>query len=437
MPTHQDFSRGFPALPSDSTSKQRVLVWVDADETGRTTSSDRRARCVRGQTTHTQRQRNVCLRPLHGFTLVELLVVIAIIGTLVGLLLPAVQAAREAARMASCKNNLKQVGIAVHNFHDARKGFPPLATGLVSNGTNYGGIAFWGLIMPYCEEMAAVANVKWDEGVATSSSANGGNAARFANWQAFSTSYPSYMICPTRGFRTTIMNSPSNKFPAGDYGIITLIGNAANVQDVPYLNCYQMNNATSTATPRGSAYACVPQWGSMSFETATGIGFGALSLAMGPTNASGIVTHTSGASASEAAYGGWYPRSSVKHVPDGLSKTAILAEKHLWSGELGRGGCWSGTDRSACGTAGKDDAQLMIAFAGGANRMWVNPERGGIARGAGEVSTNTTLGSWHAGVCNFLMADGAVRTVNANIDDTTLTNLGDRRDGQLLNTESL
>ena len=95
----------------------------------------------------------------YGFTLVELLVVIAIIGILVGLLLPAVQAAREAARRMQCTNNLKQLGLATHNFESAFKKFPPSQNAITGNAPNIDEINFNYVghlvyLMPYMEQSA-------------------------------------------------------------------------------------------------------------------------------------------------------------------------------------------------------------------------------------------------------------------------------------------
>jgi prepilin-type N-terminal cleavage/methylation domain-containing protein/prepilin-type processing-associated H-X9-DG protein len=115
-----------------------------------------------------------------GFTLIELLVVIAIVGALLALLLPAVQAAREAARSASCKNNLKQISMAMHLYHDSVKRLPPARM----NDNGFDGTFL--IILPYLEEQSLA--VRFDDNVAYQGTA--------ANLSVANTSMPIY-LCPS------------------------------------------------------------------------------------------------------------------------------------------------------------------------------------------------------------------------------------------------
>jgi len=103
-----------------------------------------------------------------GFTLIELLVVIAIIAILIALLLPAVQQAREAARRTQCKNNLKQLGIALHNYHDTFNCFPPAhirtQSAVPANGTLTGwrGFSAHAMLLPYIEQAPLYASIDFN-----------------------------------------------------------------------------------------------------------------------------------------------------------------------------------------------------------------------------------------------------------------------------------
>jgi prepilin-type N-terminal cleavage/methylation domain-containing protein len=156
-------------------------------------------------------------RRRRGFTLVELLVVIAIIGVLVALLLPAVQAARESARRMQCSNNIRQIGLALHNFHDVNQALPPGGVATASGPTvahtkfsiPINVIHGWGVfIYPYMEQKSLSDLYHWDKNWHDSS-----------NLQVYST-YVNGLICPSSPLPKRIDTKATAPCVSMDYGIM-------------------------------------------------------------------------------------------------------------------------------------------------------------------------------------------------------------------------
>lgn len=146
-----------------------------------------------------------------GFTLVELLVVIAIIGILVGLLLPAVQAAREAARRMSCGNNLKQIGLAIHNYESANKRMPLGWNGhfdTVQNTTYRW--SYLAALLPYLEQGNVYNNLNLSR---TLYAPGGGQPPRPEHVEIISTLIPTYLCPSDRGDRVSGPNGLVDSAP--------------------------------------------------------------------------------------------------------------------------------------------------------------------------------------------------------------------------------
>lgn len=350
-----------------------------------------------------------------GFTLIELLVVIAIIAILIALLLPAVQQAREAARRSQCKNNMKQLGLALHNYHDTHSVFPPYKTwnngvdcpGGGNGWTNQGGFTWRVMIMPFVDQAPAY------------------NLIDFTN-------HHSQSACP----------GSTNSWSA--------INNTA----IPVFLCPSDSTPPSNGSSTGSNYEGIVSITSLAWMGITGNTVGSIQPNQLPCF---FQMHNSGASGPV--------RVSATDIKDGTSNTFAVAE--VWRGRVVsvKGGAWAASTgrcnrwmvEGACGVTG------TLGRGGSLGTMWSdsstnngNPggflQVGATGTPSGDGGPNDPRGdqvSWngendeavhngfrpassaHTGGVHMLMADGAVRFISNNIDSNTYNAAHSRNGGEV------
>lgn len=183
-----------------------------------------------------------------GFTLVELLVVIAIIGILVALLLPAIQAAREASRRSQCSNNLRQLAVAMQNYHDNLKSFPPGNLWYAPNhnwtdsnpgGQVLGAFGWPAFLLPYLEQKALQDKINFDKQAFVQTICDYSNGTQrtlgdTANQEA-ANSMPQVFVCPS-AHRVRPTNEHKDYGLNGGYGNCCVERNTASIEGIGFLN---------------------------------------------------------------------------------------------------------------------------------------------------------------------------------------------------------
>ncbi len=364
-------------------------------------------------------------RRRRGFTLIELLVVIAIIGVLIALLLPAVQAAREAARRAQCTNNLKQLGIALHNYHDRNNAFPPggiadetptnLAQGNIWNG-NQSVLSWRALILPDIEGGTLSNAINFNIHAST-------GAQMYTAWVTVNSTW----LCPSDPGNTQAgtglrqANTLTGQWPNGSGPINPATGAAATVVPVAnYAGSFGDNYCIGGLTPPGGPWETpintVPPvgqprigwagfWGTNFSEDLGTRGSGQLrgifsyrNQGIGPVGISSMTDGTSGT------------------LMVGEVLPAQAADSNFWH----HNGCTFGTT-------------VPI--------NWQTTEAPSITFGDSNWKSRFSYASkgaksQHPGGANFLFGDGSVKFVKQTISLPVYCAIGSRNGGEVVSSDS-
>lgn len=297
------------------------------------------------------------MRNRKGFTLIELLVVIAIIAILIALLLPAVQQAREAARRSSCKNNMKQIGLALHNYHDSFNVLPPGSVVLLNSaGTKYYGHGWtWhAYILPYLDQANMYNQIQGPNSSGLGAESGGVNDPK---QQLCGQTVLSVFWCPSNP--DVSQGVQKNGYSTSNYNgnMGTLIGNSGD-------NCYggSITDVAGMVAPGG----CM--------------------------NADGV----------------FFISSSVafRDITDGLSNTILVSEVIDSGGDADRLG-GGGSDRKHCFSNGADSnppTEMTEYLIAAESNDPINSY------------SEEAAGSYHVGGAHFVFGDGRVRFLSENID---------------------
>jgi len=329
-----------------------------------------------------------------GFTLIELLVVIAIIAILIALLLPAVQQAREAARRTQCKNNLKNIGLAMHNYHDVHNVFPPSIGWGQQTGDRHAAWSDKVFMLPMLERSAEFASLRYDE-------------LPYTHWDRGSNTRLSGRLpvfnCPS--------DQPNQNGPDGNFS-------------------YAISNGTMRWTNPGASGPS-SGWEGRHNGVASYTGYPGHNAPVGFSN---ITDGTSNVAAySEFAKEPFIPEP---YGPRGKQLKTWVAD--AGSHTQLRQACLAQT-ASADNGGGRHSmrgAGWSWSFIGQASTYAhnMNPNENSCFSHQGDWfgSTLNAASSYHVGGVQVALADGSVRFVSDNVDNETWARLGNRNDGQVI-----
>lgn len=314
-----------------------------------------------------------------AFTLVELLVVIAIIGVLIALLLPAVQAAREAARRMQCTNNIKQIGLALHGYHDQWNCFPPSESRPPSTSNPAAGTAYvnWViLILPFMEQLSV-----YNEFDRTLPITNAANAT--ARGRIIST-----MLCPSDPYNQTPFNGTTYN-TTKDYGDGWARGNYAANGTLAH-RWYSTTTVYSGAFPNSAGWKSNAHRGVMGVNSSVGI--------------AGITDGTS-----NTILVGEIRAGIVEADERGTWALGSASGSSLWC----HSGIYDAYGINSRGTSADDSVGCQAARDAAGSPEALRDM--GMACYAGGTGNQQGVRSMHPGGANMGLADGSVRFIGESI----------------------